>query len=87
MLLVQNSLKNGILAGFRYVFIFVSTRNLFWTCDSAVLSIFRAHDDDVHTESRFYCFEQLDTTSRFNLSCYFIEVLVDSIRRVLSKMK
>ena len=43
----------------------------------------------VHTESRIYYFEQLDTTSRSELSLYFsnsVEVLVDSIRRVLSKM-
>ena len=59
------------------------------TCDSVVRTIFRVQDDDVHTESRiFYC-EQLDTTSRFGLSLYFtnsVEVLVDSILRVLSKM-
>jgi len=43
----------------------------------------------IHTESMIYYFEQLDTTSRFELSFYFtnsVEVLVDSIRRVLSKM-
>ena len=51
-------------------------------------SIFRAQDDDVHTESTIYYCKQLDTTSRFGLSSYFtnsVEVLVHSIRRVCQR--
>jgi len=88
--LVQNSFKNRNPCRCPVCIYFVSTRNSFWTCDSVDLSIFRAQDDDVHTESRIYYFEELDTTSRFRLSFHFtkiVEVSVDSIRRVLSKMK
>ena len=80
--------KNGILP-VRYVFI-LSVPGIHFGPVTVVRGIFRAQHDDVHTESRIYYFKQLDTTSRFGLSFYFtnsVEVLVDSIRRVLSKMK
>jgi len=82
--LVQNSFKHRNPCRCPVCIFFVSTRISIWTCDSVVRSIFRAQDDDVHTESRIYYCKQLDTTSRFGLSSYFtnsVEEFVDSIQR------
>jgi len=68
--------KTGILAGVRYVFI-LSVPGIRFGPVTVVRSIFRAKDDDVHTESRVYYFEQLDTISRFGLSFYFTNSVED----------